>query len=81
MSNNGNSRTIENVGFLAAVLIAVLYGLAEAASRVGVSLGECGHSHGIPWGLAIISGALVLPKTVGRATAGRIWEAFTRKGQ
>lgn len=34
---------------------------------------------GLPWGVVIIVGILVAPKTVGRATTGRIWESVTAR--
>lgn len=67
-------RMVENIGFLGGALVAVLYGTAEAAQQAGL-LQNPAHSRGIPWGLVIIVGALVLPKTLGRATAGKIWQA------
>jgi len=29
--------------------------------------------HGLPWGVVIVVTAMVLPMTLGRATAGQIW--------
>lgn len=65
--------------------LAVLGGIIAAAYVVGVEIwphvkgtASCA-SHGIPWGVVIVVGACVLPKTVGRASAGRIWERFTPK--
>lgn len=73
-----HSRLIEDMGFFAAVLIALAYGLAEAAASVGFRLGACA-SASFPWGLTIIVCALALPKTVGRASAGAVWAAFASR--
>jgi hypothetical protein len=43
--------------------------------RLGIAFGPCvSHDHGFPWGQLVTGAILVLPKTVGRATSGRIWE-------
>lgn len=64
------SRKIEDFGFLVAVIIAGLYALGELA--IHVSLAKRGS--GFPYITVILVLALVLPKTVGRATTGRVWE-------
>ena len=72
------SRWIENG-------LAVLGGLCGAAYVIGVEIyphirGTAGCSgHGVPWGVVILVGAMVLPKTIGRATAGKVWERFAVK--
>jgi hypothetical protein len=78
------SRKIEN-------WLAVLGGVIAAAYVVGVeilpavlhSLGKAGApgDHEFPWGVVILVAALVLPKTVGRATAGKVWEVLGRKAK
>lgn len=70
------ARALEDIGFAAAILIAVLYGIAETLSRLGLCpfVDRCAAtSPSFPWGLAITQLSLVLPKTLGRATAGKIW--------
>lgn len=72
-------RWVEDVGFLAAIGIALAYGLAEAAARIGACIGPCAPDAPFPWGLLLILGALVLPKVLGRATAGAIWTAIASR--
>lgn len=76
MSNRG-WRWVEDLGFLAAILIALVYGAAEAMRVVGFcATRPCSTDHAFPWGLLIICACLVLPKTVGRASAGAVWQAI-----
>ena len=72
------SRFIEDASFVVAVFIALVYGLAEAAARLGLRLGE-GANGSFPWGLTIIVCALALPKTLGRASAGAVWTAIAAR--
>lgn len=72
-------RWIENGLAILGGVIAASYVLGvEVIPHVCYSLGKCIHapvpSNGIPWGVVILVGACVLPKTVGRATAGRVWD-------
>lgn len=69
-------RWVEDFGFLAAVLIAFLYGAAESASVLGFCRGPCNIDHPFPWGLLLILLTLALPKVLGRATAGEIWQSI-----
>ena len=73
-----HSRVIEDAGFVVAVVIALVYGLAEAAASIGFRLGECAEA-AFPWGLTIIVCALALPKTLGRASAGAVWTAIAAR--
>lgn len=62
------SRWIEDVGFALAIAIGVAY--------VGAEAGFWGKTpEGIPWGLLILMAVLAAPKTLGRATAGKVWDA------
>ena len=72
----GAGRWIENALALAGIAQACLYGTLEALRSVGYSLGECKPDTGIPWVTLSILFACVLPKTVGRATAGKAWESI-----
>lgn len=67
--------------------LAILGGLVMAAYVLGVevfppvcySLGRCVNkpdAHPFPWGVVFLVSACVLPKTVGRLTAGRVWQAI-----
>lgn len=80
MSPRDRGRGVEDVGFLVAILLVLLYGAAEAAAHVGLvrpvpAGATCPPPvHSLPWALVLSVFALVLPKTIGRASAGRIWE-------
>lgn len=78
MSNttNGRSRLLEDVGFAAAIALGLLYGVAEALARIGVRLGPHAPDTSFPWGLLIVMAVLAAPKTLGRASAGRVWDAI-----
>jgi hypothetical protein len=75
VKNGRASRWIENG-------LAVLGGLIAAAYVVGVEIypaiafTTAPSGHGFPWGVVILVAALVLPKTVGRATAGKVWDVI-----
>lgn len=78
MSATGG-RWIENILAIVGILQAALYGTMEALARGGF-LQHNEHA-GFPWITLAILGVCVLPKTVGRATAGRVWDAVaTRVG-
>lgn len=64
-------RWLENLAFLAGIGIAVRYGLAESDA---VALCTAA-TRPIPWGLFAIIGVCLLPKMLGRETAGRVWGA------
>ncbi len=64
------SRLLEDVGFGAGVGIGVF-----AAGREALGLGP----DGFPWVLLIVVAALVAPKTLGRATSGKMWSAIAAK--
>lgn len=84
MTAQHSARWIENG-------LAILGGLLAAAYVIGVevlpsvrySLGKCATAmpadHGIPWGVVLVVGGLVLPKTIGRATSGRVWDALASR--
>lgn len=68
------SRFIEDFLAIVGILMAVFYGAMEALARGGfVTHNE--HA-GFPWITAIVFLGCVLPKTVGRMTAGKVWEAI-----
>lgn len=69
-------RWLEDLAFAAAILLGTLYGLAEAAARVGLRLGPHAPDASFPWGLLIVMAIMAAPKTLGRSTAGAIWTAI-----
>lgn len=64
------SRLLEDIGFASGVGIGVFAGVREA-----LGLGPAG----FPWILLIVMAALVAPKTLGRATSGRLWSAISTR--
>lgn len=67
-------RHIEDIGFLVAIAMTLLYGLAETARRIGLCHGDCSKDPGIPWVTLTMAFMCILPKMLGRVTAGRVWE-------
>lgn len=67
------SRLIEDTGFAIGIGLIALRGVAELVQEF---LDRPNHTH--PFPLAFVIGVLacVLPKTLGRMTAGRIWEVL-----
>lgn len=72
--SGSRSRLIEDGAAVVGVLIGAAYVVFVEIARV------CSAPPGIPWGVVIIVGACVLPKTIGRVTAGKIWEKFSGRG-
>ena len=71
-------RAVEAVSFILGVLILAAYGLSEVLVHLGWKLGP--HSDTtFPWGQIIVGALLVAPKMLGRATAGKIWDAIGQK--
>lgn len=73
------SRRYEDYGLLVGISLGAAYGMAEVALKVYCSTHQCFSGAGFPIGFAIVILACVLPKTVGRATAGKVWEIFANK--
>lgn len=67
-------RHIENVLAIVGIAQAALYGTLEALRHNGISFGDCTPATGIPWVTVLIFMGCVAPKTLGRATAGKLWE-------
>lgn len=73
-SSPPKSRLIEDILAVAGIVQAMFYGTIEGLTRAGI-LGHNEHA-GFPWVTTIIFLGCVLPKTVGRMTAGKIWETL-----
>lgn len=68
------SRQIEDWGFLIACGLGLLYGIGEIIVYVVVSLGLRPHTEApFPWIVMAFFIGGILPKTLGRATAGQVW--------
>ncbi len=61
-----SSRVLEDIGFLAAVGLGVFAGVREALST---------EARPFPWVLLIVMAVLAAPKTLGRMTAGKVWDS------
>lgn len=61
------SRVLEDVGFIAGILLAAAYTL-------GIQLGPAPRE---AWAVVAINLTLVAPKMLGRGTAGKIWEVLS----
>lgn len=70
------SRRIEDWLAIAGVAQAMLYGIAEFLIHIGVVTPK---SHGVPYMTIALFLGCVLPKTVGRASAGKIWEILANR--
>lgn len=68
------SRFIEDALAIAGIIQAMVYGTLEALRHSGVAFGKCEAASGFPWVTISILALCVAPKTLGRATAGRIWD-------
>lgn len=62
------SRVLEDVGFFAAIALGIFAGIREALSTAV--------DRPFPWALLIVMALLAAPKTIGRASAGRVWAAI-----
>lgn len=73
------SRKLEDLGLLVGILLGLAYGLTEVYLNVYCAKFGCQSNGGFPIGFAIVVFALVLPKTLGRVTAGKLWEGVVNK--
>jgi cellulose synthase/poly-beta-1,6-N-acetylglucosamine synthase-like glycosyltransferase len=71
---NKASRRIEDGGFLLGLVLMGLYGGAELIIYVLVSIGRVPYVHvSAPKIIVLLALLCVLPKYMGRATAGQVW--------
>lgn len=73
------SRKVEDGAFIVAIILVTLWCLVAIAKSA--SLLPATPNQGFPWELLTLCAALVVPKTVGRATAGRIWDKLPGAGR
>lgn len=83
-TTGGSHRWIENsLAILGGLIVATYVIGVEVLPHIVYALGKCtappNDAHGIPWGVIIAAGILVLPKTVSRATYGKIWDTIAEK--
>lgn len=67
------------LAFLLGVLILGAYGVTESLVRLGYALGTHECDHGFPWGQVIIGVTLVIPFTLGLATAQKVAESIASR--
>lgn len=67
MSNR--ARWLEDVGFIVGIANATLYTL-------GIKLGAATPA---TWAIVALNATLIAPKMLGRASTGRIWQAFATR--
>lgn len=60
------SRILEDVGFASAIGVGVFASVREAIATVA--------DRPFPWVLLIVMSILAAPKTLGRMTAGKVWD-------
>lgn len=77
----GTSRLIEDAGFLVGLTLLGLRGLAEIIPEfLGPFIPLRPHEHHFPTALILSCVLLVAPKWLGKATAGKVWEALGQGG-
>lgn len=71
-----NGRWVENgLAILGGLIAAAYVVLVEIVPHSGLVTCQMPTGHGgVPWGVVILVVAMVLPKTIGRATAGAVWQ-------
>jgi len=75
------SRKVEDGGLLMCVVMFGLWMLTAVMKNAGYIVGPCKNLvNGFPWEFIASGAFLALPKIVGRATAGRIWERLAGRG-
>jgi hypothetical protein len=78
---NAFSRKVEDGGLLICVVMFGLWMLTAVLKNAGYIVGPCKNlSSGFPWEFLVSGAMLALPKIVGRATAGRVWEKLAGRG-
>lgn len=73
------SRILEDVAFALGIVLLGSYALSETLLNLGWRLGPHEPGHDFPWGQVLISAIFIAPKLLGRATAGKIWDAIGRR--
>lgn len=74
------ARWVENAAAIVGLLIAAATAGAEGyAVFAAAKSGACALDFHVPWGNVLLVVACVLPKTLGRSTAGKIWGAVGKR--
>jgi hypothetical protein len=81
IQRGGTSRLIEDAGFVVGLGLLGLRGVAEILPEMlGPFMALRPHEHQFPTALILSSVLLVAPKWLGKASAGRVWEALGAGG-
>lgn len=73
-------RRLEDWGMGIAIAVAVVAALARVGVNTYCSVRPCPvYRPGFPWEVWGLMGMLVLPKVIGRQTAGRVWLALAER--
>jgi hypothetical protein len=70
-------RNVETFGFAVGTFLVLCFGLVEVLHKAGVRLGPGEPDHGFPWGTMIMATILIVPKVLGRATAGKLIQTIS----
>lgn len=72
------SRAVEDfLAILGGLIVAGYVVTVEMLPQICYTMGKCLVEHrssGVPWGVLVLVAACVLPKTLGRVSAGKVWE-------
>ena len=69
------SRRVEDGGLLMCAVLMGLWMLVAVLKNAGYIIGPCKNLEaGFPWEFVVSASLFAVPKIVGRATAGRIWD-------
>lgn len=81
MTAQHRGRVAEDAGMWAAIVVGALSaGVKLWVYLVCSTMRECHSANaGFPWETGALMLLLILPKTVGRATAGKVWETIAGK--
>lgn len=79
IGSSRRSRLLEDIAFIVGIAIAVLYAIGEFLTSMGWCIKTCNPHAGVPWMTVVLFAGCVLPKTLGRATAGKVWDAIASR--
>ena len=76
------SRYIEDAGMIAAIGIGTIFSLVKISvyAYCSIRAGCAIYQPGFPTEFWLLMLVLVLPKTIGRASAGKVWEILANRG-
>jgi hypothetical protein len=73
-----NHRRFEDYGLVAGIAVVSIYALTESALKLGVARpATC--ASGFPYVTVMLALLLILPKMIGRRSAGEVWKTLATK--